>query len=216
MAIRTYNDEYMWANVMEQANDQWLFGQFTPSGRWAYPVSPPAGVATPAFDSNGYPIGLGGLAAQGYFIYTYVFTNGAAYPAGTYTLTFDGKGTVEICDGTQTRQTFSQTGGMGSPFNVNIVNDTDGIVVAITNSNPRDYVRNIRPGHAGLQKTVPDQPVQSSVPECARAFRHDPIHQCACCRTMVLRPCARRSKWYRLPWAERTPPPILPRPPLPA
>jgi hypothetical protein len=153
-----WDNSYMWANVMEQCWHQWQVGQTTSSG-FKYPVSLPAGMAMPAMDSNGYPIGLGGLAAQGYALYTIVFTNGLIqYPVGTYTLTFDGKGTVQIWNGVQPGQTFSQNGGAGSPSNVNIIHNGSGITIAILNSDPNDNVRNIRLVMPGLQQTYQTNP----------------------------------------------------------
>ena len=82
---------------------------------------------------NGYPIGLGNLPSQGYASDTFVFThNGGIYPTGVYTLTFDGDGTVEIINGNQPAQVFSQAGGLGSPSNVYITStNNNGIVIAI-------------------------------------------------------------------------------------
>src|SRR5262245_44559612 len=62
--INNANTEYVWANVLEQAASTWavcspIYGAYGLA-------SLPAGVAMPAMDSNGYPIGLGGLSAQGY------------------------------------------------------------------------------------------------------------------------------------------------------
>jgi hypothetical protein len=157
--ISYYNDSFMWANVMEQANSQWLVGKTSPFGTGYGFVTPPSGVAMPAYDSNGYPIGLGGLAAQGYSLATYAFTNiGAPFPTGKYTLTFDGKGTILISNGNQPTQSFTQNGGSGAPSNVNIDFTEDGITVAIISSDPTDYVRNIRLVMPGLQNSYQANP----------------------------------------------------------
>jgi hypothetical protein len=61
------------------------------------------GASLPRLDQNGYPIGLGNLPAKGDGAFTFVYThNGLHYQTGTYTLTFDGKGTIEILNGYQT------------------------------------------------------------------------------------------------------------------
>ncbi len=157
-SISYYDTSYMWANVMEQSNDQWMVGQ--ESSTWNInKASLPSGIAMPAFDSNGYPIGLGGLAAQNYALYTMIFTNSAAeYPAGTYTLTFAGAGTVRIQNGNQPTQSFTQSGGSGTVFNVNIMDDSRGIIVVITSSDPSNYVRNISLVMPGLQQTYQTNP----------------------------------------------------------
>ena len=89
-----------------------------------------------------------------------VFTqNGQHYPTGTYTLTFDGKGTVAIDDAGDTDLFFTQGGGAGRPFNVNVTQTYNrGLVVAITSSDPSDYVRNIRLVMPGFQDTYQAQP----------------------------------------------------------
>jgi hypothetical protein len=155
-----YNDEYMWANAMEQANDSWWLGQESAGGSsYAFVQNPPPGIAMPAMDTNGYPIGLGGLAAQGYSLATFVFTNiGVPFPTGTYTLTFDGSGTVAICQANQPVQSFTQTSSVGSPFDVSILPTGSGITVAITSSDPSNYVKNIRLVLPGLQQTYQSNP----------------------------------------------------------
>ena len=161
-AIVYYDHQLMWANVMEQANDSWRPAQVTASGVINRSVTGlPPGLTMPARDSNGYPVGLGDLPTQNYVLWTNVFTNiGCPYPTGTYTLTFDGAGTINVTTGANPAgQNFSQSGGLGSPFDVNIPRcDGDGIVIIITSSNPTDYVRNIRLVMPGLQNTYQTNP----------------------------------------------------------
>ncbi len=138
------------------ANDGWDVVKAA-SPTWPWSIS---GVPKPAMDSNGYPIGLGNLPSQGYALDTFVFThNGGIYPIGVYTLTFDGDGTVEIINGNQPAQVFSQAGGSGSPSNV-YINSTNnnGIVIVITSSNASDYVRNIRLVMPGFQNSYLSEP----------------------------------------------------------
>ena len=142
----------MFKNVMEMAHDGWNVTSATTPG---YPWSV-SGVPLPTMDSNGYPIGLGNLPSEGYALDTFVFTgNGSDYPTGTYTLTFDGQGTIEILNGGQTPQVYTQSGGTGSPSNVYISSvSSNGIVIAITSSNASDYVRNIRLVEPGFQSCM--------------------------------------------------------------
>ena len=103
---------------------------------------------------------MGDLAGTGNVMRTEVFTNvGCCYPTGTYTLTFDGSGTVEIYDGVDPVESFSQYGGLGTPNNVTISKvTTQGIIIGIAASNPTDYVRNIRLVMPGYQNTYETQP----------------------------------------------------------
>ena len=91
----------MFKDVMKMSVDAWdVVKAANPTSPWSI-----SGVPEPTMDSNGYPIGLGNLPSQGYALDTFVFThNGNHYPVGAYTLTFDGSGTIEILNGTQTPQ----------------------------------------------------------------------------------------------------------------
>ena len=68
-------------------------------------------------------------------------------------------GLSKIVNGTQLPLVFSQAGGTGSPSNV-YINSTSGfgILIAITSSNPSDYVRNIRLVMPGFQNSYLSQP----------------------------------------------------------
>ncbi len=156
------------ANVMEMAKYQW---NVTPAKSPGYPWNIP-NVTTPSLDSNGYPIGLGNLPSQGYAMDTFVFDNqGEYYPTGTYTLTFDGSGTIAINDFVDPVQTFTQSGGTGQPQNVTISATSPwGIVIAITSSNPADYVQNIRLVLPGLQGTYQTQPFNPQYLSALQSF----------------------------------------------
>ena len=146
----------MFVDAMKMSSREWgVTSATTPASIWSVP-----GAVLPPLDGNGYPIGLGDLTAQGYALYTLVFTqNGQHYPTGTYTLTFDGKGTVAINGAGDSDLFFTQGGGAGQPFNVNIPQTYNrGLVVAITSSDPSDYVRNIRLVMPGFQDTYQAQP----------------------------------------------------------
>ena len=146
----------MFANVMNQAQDTWYVGKFSQQGFGTQTFDP-----LPSMDQNGYPIGLGNLESKGEGVYTLVFvgagTYGTHYPNGTYTLTFDGHGTVGVQNYGKAAQFFSQSGGIGSPFNVNVTGG-GGVFVEITSSDAADYVRNIRLVMPGLQNTYQTNP----------------------------------------------------------
>jgi hypothetical protein len=150
----------MFANVMNQAKDVWYVGTWSSLGLAVGSLNDPL----PNMDQNGYPIGLGNLQSKGEALYTTTLAglgaNGSHYPLGTYTLTFDGHGTVSVMNnGKWGAQFFSQNGGIGSPFNVNITGaPANGITLAITSSDPADYVRNIRLVMPGLQNTYQTNP----------------------------------------------------------
>jgi hypothetical protein len=201
-----YNDEYMWANAMEQANDSWWLGQESAGGSsYAFVQNPPPGIAMPAMDSNGYPIGLGGLAAQGYSLATFVFTNiGVPFPTGTYTLTFDGRGTVAICQANQPVQSFTQTSSVGSPFDVNILPTGSGITVAITSSDRSHYVRNIRLVLPGLQQSYQSDPFNPQFLNALQPF--STIRFIGAMLPDFSSATASDGQSGPLTWAERTPP----------
>ena len=154
-----YSPDPMFVDIMKMALDGW---GATPLATPEIPRIEP-NVTLPPMDQNGYPIGLGNLPSLGYGLDTTVITNSNGhYPTGTYTLTFDGSGTVAVVDNVGPLQYFTQSGGLGTPFNVVIPRASNpGIVVAITSSNPADYVRNIRlimPGDQNTYQTEPFNP----------------------------------------------------------
>jgi hypothetical protein len=160
----------MFADVMKMTVDEWAI---TNAASVGYPFNESG--TLPPMDANGYPIGLGNLPANGEVLDTFVFTNnGGHYPTGTYTLTFDGSGTVEIVDGgADAPQNFTQNGGLGSPHNVTIsATEGEGILIAITSSDPADYVRNIRLVIPGCQNTYQTQPFNPQYLSALQGFSY--------------------------------------------
>ncbi len=92
-------------------------------------------------DADGWPILQSGEAAQ-----TLLLTDKAGYPAGTYTVTFEGSGSLAFeFDASNVLDT-----GPGTMSFVVNVGTKNGILMRIDNSDPGDPVRNIRvwmPGH---------------------------------------------------------------------
>ena len=199
--IKPYATDDPFANVMEMAYPSW---NVTSALRPA--IAPPLTVPMPPLDGNGYPIGLGNLPAQGDAMYTEVFLqNGQHYPTGTYTLTFDGSGTVAINDSHDPIQTFTQGGGIGQPHNVTISGTAAlGIVIAITSSNPSDYVRNIRLVMPGLQNTYQTQPFNPQYLSGLQSFSTlrflDPM------LPNITSSTTSNGQSGELTWSERTPP----------
>ena len=167
--ITYYSDAFVFSDAMKMSSPSW----YVTSAQHPDLTSIP-NVTQPPMDQNDYPVGLGNLPSQGYGLATYIFTNdGDHYPTGTYTLTFDGRGTVEIENFTAPEQVFSQNGGLGTPFNVSIPTATNGgIVVAITSSDPADYVRNIRLVLPGLQSTYQTQPINPQYLSALKGFSY--------------------------------------------
>ncbi len=119
------------------------------------------GVVIP-LDAQGYPLQIpydnGGDPPQ--IIRTRMLdVESGTYPAGTYTLIFDGDGTVTL--GGNASGTFNQTGGTGSyPFTVSSPSGS-GIDLRITRSAASNRVRNIHvimPGHLATYTTQPFYP----------------------------------------------------------
>lgn len=87
-------------------------------------------------DANGWPILQAGQSAQ-----TLLLTDKpAAYPVGTYTVSFEGSGTLAFEFDASNVQL---TGPGEMTFNVNVATD-NGILMRIVSSSPGDPVRNIR------------------------------------------------------------------------
>ena len=149
------SESNMFVNVMKMANPQW---RITPASNPGWKNI--SGVSVPPLDGNGYPTGLGNLSALGDAVYTNVFVqNGQTYPTGTYTLTFDGTGTVAINDYVDPIQYFTQNGGTGQTHNVTISGTYNwGIAIAITSSSSSDYVSNIHLVMPGFQSTYQTEP----------------------------------------------------------
>ena len=193
--VAYYSTSLEFVDVMKMAADKWNVTSASTPG-WPWNIS---NVALPPMDQNGYPIGLGKLPASGYALDTFVFTNlNGYYPTGTYTLTFDGSGTVKIADGVDPYQVFTQSGGLGTPHNVTISATSKlGIVVAITSSDPSDYVRNIRLVMPGFQNTYETEPFN---PQYLRAL--EPFTQLRFVDVMVNNSPTQN---VGMTWADETP-----------
>ena len=98
-------------------------------------------------DANGWPILQPGQSAQ-----TILLSDKPAnYPAGTYTVTFDGSGTLEFDFDASNAQV---TGSGTMTFNVGTATD-NGILMRIETSNPANHVRNIRVWMPGYDANSP-------------------------------------------------------------
>ena len=143
----------LFVDAMKNASDGWLVQKANPA-TWSI-----SGVALPPMDADGYPVGLGSLPSEGYYLSTDAFLgNGQHYPVGAYSLIFDGDGTVVVNQGGGHVTTVDQSGRAGLPHPVNIVSSPLGIVVSITRSDPADHVRNIRLIMPGFLNTYQSQP----------------------------------------------------------
>ena len=113
---------YMFANEMLNSQNNLFVGKWGSQGLTQGAIS---NVPLPTLDQNGWPIGLGDLPSNGEAVYSQIYTGagkyGMHYPTGTYTLTFDGNGTVAVQNSCKCgAQSFTQNGGLGSPHNVDI------------------------------------------------------------------------------------------------
>jgi hypothetical protein len=102
---------------------------------------------TVATDADGWPILQAGEAAQ-----TLLLTDKpAAYPVGTYTVTFDGTGTLAFEFDAGNVQL---TGPGTMTFDVNVASD-NGILMRIASSSAGDPVRNVRVWMPGFSASSP-------------------------------------------------------------
>jgi hypothetical protein len=152
-AVNYYSTGIIFNDAMKCARDGW---DVVTAGANPTIVS---GVPEPPLDANGYPIGLGTLTSLGDALNTFAFSsNGSNYPAGVYSLIFDGKGTVGIAQGGGSYTSVTQAGGLGTPNSINVTPSGFGINISIVASDPIDYVRNIRLIMPGYLATYQQQP----------------------------------------------------------
>ncbi len=120
-----------------------------------------SGVSIP-LDEQGYPLQIpyqpaGGGAPQ--VVTTMMYDElGGSYPAGTYTLLFEGSGTVAVSGAGVDQQL--QNGG-SYPIEVTPTQADSAIFLHILASDPADHIRNIRfvmPGHLETYQTQPFYP----------------------------------------------------------
>ena len=189
------------ANVMENARVGWRVTSASQPG-----MANISGLSLPTMDANGYPIGLGSLSAQGDALYTTVFTGtGQHYPTGTYTLTFDGSGTVAINDYVDPIRYFTQGGGAGQPHNITISGTHPwGIAIAITSSNPSEEVSNIRLVEPGLQATYQTEPFDPQFLSGLQSF--STLRLMDAMLPNISSSTTSNGQSGELTWSERTPP----------
>lgn len=91
-------------------------------------------------DENGYPTSIRpGVRAR-----TLLLEALPEYPTGTYTLLYDGEGTIEVGMDAE-NAVFSDNGGLDNRIAFDVLSTTiDGIMVDITSTDPDDHIRNIR------------------------------------------------------------------------
>ena len=129
---------------------------FKQSGfRDSHPWTVVPSTANVSFNSMGYPV----LITAPTSVYTDMVNADGNYPAGVYTLKFDGDGRVVLSgDGTGD---FNQTSGTGTyTFNVNNPSP-NGLRLSITRSSATNPVRNIHvimPGFASVYESQPFYP----------------------------------------------------------
>ncbi|MEK7585073.1 MAG: hypothetical protein AAB455_00955, partial [Patescibacteria group bacterium] len=133
-----------------------LFKQSGYHGLNPWTIAP--STATVNFDANGYPLSITSPVS----VYTNMVNADGRYPAGLYTLKFDGDGTVVISgDATATFNTPTvNCTGLACTFNVATPSQT-GLRLTITRSNSANPVRNIHvimPGFASIYETQPFNP----------------------------------------------------------
>jgi hypothetical protein len=133
------------------------------------------GVPLPPLDPDGYPTDLTAYANQGLAVTCVpLMHNGGFYPAGLYTLAFDGTGTIVVSGGSGMPQTeCAQTGSSPVERRCPIPGATDGgIFVSVTASDPSDHVRNIRLLMPDVDGQRPDSPFYYPFMEYLKPFTY--------------------------------------------
>jgi hypothetical protein len=155
-SVTTYTSSRIFADVGN------YFGGWRACAR-GYPDpggwQPPPGLNYPAYDAQGYPIGLGDLESHNLGLTHSTLVGGPGdYPAGDYTFTFEGSGEIQIYmappAGAPPNKvlTFPSTGDV-TTLVIPVLPTPWGIHVAITRSDPHNHVRAMRflpPGETGV------------------------------------------------------------------
>ena len=112
------------------------------------------GGGQPALRADGYPAGL----AAGQSVWTLCMRAiGGAYPGGTYTVFFEGKGEVQL-DFDAERTSLEHDGVGEARFTADVTPSDSGIMVRILASDPANPVRNLRVIMPGFVDTYATQP----------------------------------------------------------
>jgi len=125
--VKYWSAQIPFKNVVRQARATWE-GSSDNGNTW---VSGAPGVSS--WDSNGWPI-----MPTSYRVRTVMLNDlEGDYPSGTYTVTWDGSGTVKLSGDADLTATTS-------PATVSVTAGDSGIWLAIYNSNPANPVRNVK------------------------------------------------------------------------
>jgi hypothetical protein len=126
----------------------------------------PAGLPRPALDEQGYPIGLeAGQVASTLMLRAL----GDHFPAGEYTVLFEGDGEVKVSlDGR--RASLDHDGEGTGRFTVDVTPTKNGLMLEVRRSNPRNHVRDVRVIMPGFEATYATQPFHPLFLERLRPF----------------------------------------------
>lgn len=148
-ALTYYTPEWPFVDVFKASNT---------GSTYAWDLLNPNGLATPALDAQGYPRGLGnGQVASALCLRSI----GGHYPAGAYTVLFEGDGEVAV--GMDATGSLDHDGSGTGRFVATVTKPSgNGIHVRILRSSPTNHVRNIRvimPGFEGSYASSPFHPL---------------------------------------------------------
>ena len=145
-------------NAVSYYSPEWPFVDVFKSSRsnadgFPWDLANPKSQPTPALDADGYPRGL----ADGQSVSAICMRVDGNYPAGKYTVMFDGDGEVAVAWDAEDASLDHAGSGTGT-FTTQVTPSKDGIVVRILRSNPQNHVRNIRVIMPGFEGTYAQQP----------------------------------------------------------
>lgn len=145
-AVTYYDPEWVFVDVFKSSN-------MAATG-FPWDLLNPNGLATPSLDAQGYPRGLGnGQVASALCLRSI----GGHYPAGAYTVLFEGDGEVAV--GMDATGSLDHDGSGTGRFVANVTKPSNnGIQVRILRSNPTNHVKNIRVIMPGFEKSYASQP----------------------------------------------------------
>ncbi len=145
--------QIVFVDTMKRTRENWAVFEITPTGQWGVEQQVPV-------DSNGYPLELpytppGSTTPLGVASYLFYDMEGH-YPAGNYTLIFEGTGGLIIGNG-ENEQFFS----VGGSYTFTVDPSQGDLMVVLIESQVADPIRNIRfimPGHETTYECQPFYP----------------------------------------------------------
>jgi hypothetical protein len=172
--INDYSADWPFVDRMKNSREWITFDATGKDTTWDTKIPVPS-------DDNGYPLeipfdpdGAGPIPPQG--VRTILYNSFTQYPAGIYTVRFEGKGRIQFrvdasCPDLPDGQCIFSTPNVSHHFQV-IKPTKSGIRLKILESDPSDRIRNIRVIMPGFEESYDAQPFHPIFLERLRGFKY--------------------------------------------